>query len=70
MRIFHALWITLLISVLPNLAAAQTASYSLHSTAVSQFGTGPCAMLLAGLGLIGVVGRRRTAKPMFNQHKG
>lgn len=41
MRIFHALWITLLISVLPHLAAAQTASYSLNSTAVGQFGTGP-----------------------------
>ncbi len=41
MRIIHALWITLLISVLPNLAAAQTASYSLNSTAVSQFSTGP-----------------------------
>ena len=32
MRTIHALWIALLISVLPNLAAAQTASYSLNST--------------------------------------
>lgn len=41
MRTLHALWIALLISVLPNLAAAQTASYSLNSTGVSEFGTGP-----------------------------
>ena len=41
MRTIHALWIALLISVLPNLAAAQTASYSLNSTGVSEFGTGP-----------------------------
>jgi hypothetical protein len=41
MRIVHALWIALLISVLPSLASAQTASYSLDSTAVSQFGAGP-----------------------------
>lgn len=39
MRIIHALWIALLISVLPNLAAAQSASYALNSTAVSEFGT-------------------------------
>ena len=41
MRIIHALWIALLISILPNLAAAQTASYSLNSTDLSQFGAGP-----------------------------
>lgn len=41
MRTLHALWIALLISVLPSLAAAQTASYSLNSTGVSEFGTGP-----------------------------
>jgi len=41
MRIIHALWTALLISVLPNLAAAQTASHSLNSTAVSQLGLGP-----------------------------
>lgn len=41
MRIFHTLWVTLLIALLPNFAAAQSATYSLNSTEVSAFSAGP-----------------------------
>ncbi|MFZ4479310.1 MAG: PEPxxWA-CTERM sorting domain-containing protein [Rhodoferax sp.] len=40
MRIIHALWICLLVSLFPGFAAAQTV-YSLDNTAVGAFDTGP-----------------------------